>query len=87
MENEIYFLFFAVLWIYSSQRSVKFYIGWFLAFTIIITGYDLFRVNEEIAELTWKTWIIPIAYMFVTLVLAAFTNLDNDKTVPERVTA
>ena len=85
--SEIYFLFFAVLWIYSSQRSVKFYIGWFLAFTIIITGYDLFRVNEEIAELTWKTWIIPIAYIFVTLVVAAFTNLDKDKSVPERVTA
>ena len=84
--SEIYFLFFAVLAIYSTQRSIGYYIKWFLIFTAIITAYDLFRSNEEIAALVWKTWIIPMAYLFVTLVLAAFSNLDQDKTVPERVT-
>jgi hypothetical protein len=52
----------------------------------IITAYDVFRNNADIAALTWKTWAIPVGYLFVTLVLAAFTNLDQDKPVPERVT-
>ena len=85
--SELYFLFFAVLGIYSYKRSARYYIGWFIAFTVLITGYDVFRNNEEIAALTWKTWIIPIAYLFVTLVVAAFTDLDEDKPVPERVTS
>ena len=85
--SELYFLFFAVLGIYSYKRSARYYIGWFIVFTVLITGYDVFRNNEEIAALTWKTWIIPIAYLFVTLVVAAFTDLDEDKPVPERVTS
>ena len=85
--SELYFLFFAVLAIYSTQRSVGYYIGWFVVFVGLITVYDVFRNNEEIAALTWKTWIIPVAYLFVTLIAAAFTNLDQDKPVPERVTS
>ena len=85
--SELYFLFFAVLGIYSYKRSAAYYIGWFIVFTVLITGYDIFRNNEEIAALTWRTWIIPVAYLFVTLIVAAFTNLDEDKPVPERVTS
>ena len=85
--SELYFLFFAILGIYSCRRSAGYYIGWFILFTVLITGYDVFRNNEDIAALTWKTWIIPIAYLFVTLIIAAFTNLDQDKPVPERVTS
>ncbi len=85
--SELYFLFFAVLAIYSTRRSVGYYIMWFIIFVGLITVYDVFRNNPEIAELTWKTWIIPVAYLFVTLIGAAFTNLDQDKPVPERVTS
>ena len=85
--SELYFLFFAVLAIYSTQRSAGYYIMWFVVFAVLITGYDIFRNNEEIAALTWKTWMIPIAYLFVTLLGAAFTSLDKDKPVPERVTS
>lgn len=84
--SELYFLFFAVLAIYSTQRSFGYYIMWFVVFAVLITGYDVFRNNEEITALTWKTWMIPIAYLFVTLIGAAFTSLDQDKPVPERVT-
>ncbi len=85
--SELYFLFFAVLAIYSTRRSAGYYIMWFIIFVGLITLYDVFRNNPEIAELTWKTWIIPVAYLFVTLIGAAFTNLDQDKPVPERVTS
>ena len=85
--SELYFLFFVILGIYSTHRSASYYIWWFIALAILITGYDIFCNNEDIAALTWKTWIIPIAYLFVTLVLAAFTKLDQDKPEPERVTS
>ena len=85
--SELYFLFFAVLAIYSTQRSVGYYIKWFVIFVGLITFYDWYRNNPEIAGLTWKTWVIPVAYLFVTLIGAAFTNLDQDKPVPERVTS
>ncbi len=85
--SELYFLFFAVLAIYSTQRSVGYYIGWFVVFVGLITVYDVFRNNEEIAALTWNTWMIPVAFLVVTLLGAAFTNLDQDKPVPERVTS
>ena len=85
--SELYFLFFAVLAIYSTRRSAGYYIMWFVIFAGIITFYDWWRNTPQIADLTWNTWIIPIAYLFVTLLGAAFTNLDQDKQVPERVTS
>jgi hypothetical protein len=30
--------------------------------------------------------LVPVAFLVVALLGAAFTNLDQDKTVPERVT-
>lgn len=85
--SELYFLFFIMLGVYSRPRSAKYYIGWFIVLTLIITAYDVFRNNEDIATLTWQTWIIPVAFMIVALVLPAFTSLDQDKEVPERVTS
>lgn len=85
--SELYFLFFIVLGIYSTRRSIGYYFVWFIVLAGLITFYDWWRNNPEIADLTWKTWIIPIAYLVVTLLGAAFTNLDQDKQVPERVTS
>ena len=84
--SELYFLFFAVLAIYSMRRSAGYYLGWMIFFGAIITAYDFFRVDESTATLVWQTWFIPIAFLFVTLGLAAFTTLDKDKEVPERIT-
>jgi len=84
--SELYFIFFAILGIYSTRRTAAYYLFWFVVMVAIITAYDVFRNNADIAALTWKTWAIPVGYLFVTLVLAAFTNLDQDKPVPERVT-
>ena len=85
--SELYFLFFVVLGIYSCRRSVGYYLISFIVLAGIITGYDFYRINDEIADTTWNTWMIPIAYLFVTLIGAAFTSFDQDKEVPERVTS
>ena len=85
--SELYFLFFVLLYVYSKPRSAFSYLVWFVVLLGIITAYDFSRVNPEIEALAWKGWLIPAAYLFLTLVLAAFTKMDMDKPVPERVTA
>jgi|TARA_B110000977_G_scaffold28389_1_gene36462 ubiquinol-cytochrome c reductase cytochrome b subunit len=84
--SELYFLFFVVLGVYSTNRSTFYYIKWFVIIIAIISAYDLYRSNTEIAALVWQTWLVPAAFLVVALLGAAFTNLDQDKTVPERVT-
>ena len=84
--SELYFLFFVVLGVYSTNRSVFYYIKWFVIIIGIISAYDVYRSNAEIAALVWQTWLVPVAFLVVALLGAAFTNLDQDKTVPERVT-
>ena len=84
--SELYFLFFVVLGVYSTNRSAFYYIKWFVIIIGIISAYDLYRSNAEIAALVWQTWLVPVAFLVVALLGAAFTNLDQDKTVPERVT-
>ena len=84
--SELYFLFFVVLGVYSTNRSAFYYIKWFVIIIGIISAYDLYRSNAEIAALVWQTWLVPVAFLVVALLGAAFTNLDQDKTVPEMVT-
>jgi len=84
--SELYFLFFIVLGVYSTNRSVFYYLKWFVIIAAVITAYDVFRSNAEIAALVWQTWLVPMAFLVVALLGAAFTNLDQDKSVPERVT-
>jgi len=43
--------------------------------------------SSEKPQLIWYTWLIPAAYLFITLLLPKFTNWDAEKQVPERVTS
>jgi ubiquinol-cytochrome c reductase cytochrome b subunit len=85
--TELYFLFFFVLWTYSKQRSGGFWIGSFIVLLAGITFYDLFMNSSETPKYIWYTWVIPAAYLFITLLLPQFTNWDAEKQVPERVTS
>ena len=84
--SELYFLFFVVLGVYSTNRSAFYYIKWFVIIIGIISAYDIYRSNSDIAALVWQTWLVPVGFLVVALLGAAVTNLDQDKTVPERVT-
>ncbi|MDH3607966.1 MAG: cytochrome b, partial [Gammaproteobacteria bacterium] len=85
--TELYFLFFFVLWAYSKPRSGGFWIGSFIVLLVGITAYDFLANSSEQPDLIWKTWVIPAAYLFITLLLPQFTNWDAEKQVPERVTS
>jgi len=85
--TEIYFLFFFVLWAYSTPRSSGFWIGSFIVLLAGMTAYDFLANSSEQPSLIWKTWAIPAAYLFIALLLPQFTNWDAEKQVPERVTS
>jgi ubiquinol-cytochrome c reductase cytochrome b subunit len=84
---EVYFLFFVVLWFSSKTRSAKFSIGLFVALIVLISFYDLSRVDADKAMLVFGAWLIPAVYLAVMLVLPIFTNLNAEQPVPERVTS
>ncbi len=84
--TEIYFLFFVVLWFTSKPRSKAFSFLVFAIWMALIIGYDLFRLPSVDASLVWPGLTIPLVFLAVTLLGPVFTNLDEDKPVPERVT-
>ncbi len=86
--SNIYFLFFAVLWVHSSPRSAAFKIGWFITLLIAVVLFDLvLRYSEETASLMFTALLIPVAYLAVMLLLPLFTRLGQDKPVPEQLSA
>ena len=50
--SELYFLFFVVLGVYSTNRSTFYYIKWFVIIIAIISAYDLYRSNTETVSYT-----------------------------------
>ncbi|MGH8464100.1 MAG: hypothetical protein ACRER5_08130, partial [Pseudomonas sp.] len=84
----IYFLFFAVLWIHSRPRSAVFSIGWFTALLGAITLFDyMYRYAPENLGLMATSWLIPVAYLAVMLLSPLVTSLGQDKPVPAQLHA
>ncbi len=85
--SEVYFLFFISLWFASKPRSNKTSFSVFIVLLSVITFYDLMRVDADKVGLIFTSWLIPAAYLVFTLLLPAFTNLNAEQPVPERVTS
>ncbi len=95
--SELYFLFFFVLWAYSKPRSIVFWTGSFIIILGGITLYDIYQLggvsfynmyvqSPDNEGLVWLTWLIPLAYLSITLLLPLLTSLSREKEVPSRVT-
>jgi len=84
--SEVYFLFFFVLWFHSQPRSVGAAIGWLVVLIGLYSIYDVVRLNEANRSLVMTSWLIPSVYLAFML-LGTFTNLNQEKPVPERVTS
>lgn len=84
--SEVYFVFFYVLWFHSKTRDAKFsfmsLIGWMGLFSL----NDFARYIEGSGELIMMGWFIPGIYLAVMFLAPLYTNLNAEKTVPERVT-
>jgi len=82
----VYFLFFAVLWIHSRPRGAVFSIGWFIALLGAVTLFDYMdRYSPENLNLMATSWLIPVAYLAVMLLLPLVTSLGRDKPVPAQL--
>lgn len=87
--SELYFGFFFILIIYSAERGRKFYMWCTAGFILFISMIDVYRYDPNNVDLVTnilRTWVIPISYFIIFLLLPAFTRLNESKTVPERVT-
>jgi ubiquinol-cytochrome c reductase cytochrome b subunit len=84
--SEVYFVFFYVLWFHSKTRDAKFsymsFIGWMALFSL----NDFARYVEGSGELILYGWLIPAVYLAVMFLAPLYSNLNAEKTVPERVT-
>jgi ubiquinol-cytochrome c reductase cytochrome b subunit len=84
--SEVYFLFFFVLWFHSEKRSTGFSYASLLVLVGLYSIYDLVRITEANMELVLSGWLIPTGYLAIMLLMPLYTNLNQEKPVPERVT-
>jgi ubiquinol-cytochrome c reductase cytochrome b subunit len=88
--TEIYFLFFAVIWVHSKTNLSRYVIG-FIVLAAVVVGIDFWRFNPEDAVSSaqiMKQWIWPIGYLALTLLLPlVMKGCNAEKAVPERVTS
>jgi len=89
--TEIYFLFFAVIFVHSNSTKPGRYLVWFVILAVAIFLVDFIRYNPEDAanaeQVVWQ-WIWPIGYLAITLLLPFFLKSFNaEKEVPERVSS
>ncbi len=84
--SEVYFLFFFVIWFHSKPRSAGFSFMSLIGLIALYTIYDLVRVDAKTAQLVWMSWLIPSTYLAVMLLAPLYTNLNQEKQVPARVT-
>ena len=88
--TEIYFLFFAVIFIHSKTNLSRYVIG-FVILAGAVVAIDFWRYNPSDAESAaqiMQQWIWPIGYLALTLLLPLVVKGCNaEKAVPERVTS
>jgi hypothetical protein len=59
-------------------------IGWFIALAAAVMAFDLyFRYSPDTALLMLTGFLIPVTYLAVMLLAPLFTNLSEDKPVPQ----
>ena len=84
--SEVYFLFFFVLWFHSKPRSAGFSYASLIVLVGIYSVHDVVRISEGNMGLVTSGWFIPTGYLAIMLLAPLFTNLNQEKPVPERLT-
>ena len=84
--GELYFSFFLVLWVYSKERSASYYTTVLIVVMAIFVGFDAVRYSAENAGLMMTSFLIPLIYYIIFMLGPIFTDKNESKPVPERVT-
>ena len=84
--SEMYFIFFALLYFYSSTRNNLFSYVFSGVIIFLIAIYDLLRISSDnyMMVLTGLTLVISFV-VFMTL-SPLYSSLNREKEVPDRVT-
>ncbi len=87
--SELYFAFFIFLWIFSAERSAKYYITSLIVMVGTIVVLDILRGGDaDKIALMFKSGLIPVICFTVLLAIPAkFKSAIQAKPVPERVTS
>ena len=84
--SEMYFIFFALLFFYSTSRG-NFYSFFYSGVIIsLITLYDITRINLENYIMVIIGLAFVCAFVLFMTISPLYTNLNREKEVPERVT-
>ena len=84
--SQVYFLFFILLYFYSSSRNKIFTYIFTATILGIIFIYDFFRLAG--ADLTYLSvgFLFLVLYVIFMFMSPIFTQLNSEKQVPSRVT-
>ncbi len=87
--TELYFAFFFFLWIFSAERSTKYYITSLIVMVGTVVLLDVLRGGDaEKIAMMMKTFLIPaISFTVLLAIPAKFRSSIQAKPVPERVTS
>jgi len=83
--GELYFSFFVIMWVYSTDRRPGFYFNTLVVVAVVLLGIDWIRYDEAKATVIWTSFLIPAIYYIVFLLGPIFTSLNESRPVPERV--
>jgi ubiquinol-cytochrome c reductase cytochrome b subunit len=84
--SELYFGFFLLLWVYSLERTPRFYFRTLIAVVVVMVVLDIIRFDLAKAHLIIVGALMPLLYFVVFLLGPVYTNLNNSRPVPERLT-
>ena len=85
--SELYFAFFLLLWVFSKERSGRFMGITFAVVAGLLLVIDAVRYDEAKGGLMLTSMIIPAVYLVFFFFAPVFSNLNQSRSVPERVTA
>ena len=87
--TELYFLFFAISWVYSEARDRAYLIKATLTIVAVLVLADVARfsvMGDLVTRFHYAMWLLPGGATLVFVLLPAYTTLNDPLPVPERVT-
>ena len=85
--SELYFGFFIILWLYSRERDAAVHMRVFGTLMVLLVVADAIRFSVDKTGLMMASFLMPLGYFFVFMLLPVFSRLNEPLSVPERVTS